>query len=796
MKLLLGLGVCISFMAVTMVSGISIAAESKDGVLNKVIAGYQGWFAAEGDNSPRNRWVHWAGGSAPSPNHQSFELYPYLGEYEESSLFQTGYQALGNGKPAKLFSTHAPGVVDTHFRWMKEYGIDGAALQRFGVGIARDSDHMNAVAALVKEGAEKHDRVFYLMYDTSGMNNPGWVKVLQEDFTENIEGKLQLTKSPAYATQNGKPVVCIWGLGFTDRIETAEQTIEIINWFKAKGFYVIGGVPTYWRIGKNDSRPGFLDAYCSFDALSPWTVGRFGNISEADNYYKTTIKPDAEFCRSKGIDYQPVIFSGFAWSNWNGGRPNQIPRAKGSLLWRQATNLKREGFTGTYIAMFDEYDEATAIAKAAEDSSMIPRDQYFLTLSADGSYVSSDFYLRLSGAVGRLLKGELEISNSVPVPLTEGPTYFRSSFETVDAKLSRQNTPIESEGLSDADGDLPICRIDRAGTAHRGVSSVKIWGRAQSGEKSMVTFGGIKTAIPVSKDTKLGYWFRPESELGRKVIVDVLLSDGSTLSKSAAVDYSGIPMGDNAGRGTKGKWTMVRCDVGRWLEGREIKEIVFRFESAGETGEFLAYIDDLVISEEESEFDIAMTPDEQGEVLIGFGLVPKASIELAVSDLSSYMSRYDALDLLLGILGVSDNTAVSSAESGTVFKDLDQEQIGKVSYAYRRGIVKGVSKDEFYPYEPATVRQFLAMCLRALGYGEDDKTAISEVTQLTGGAVRSELDDTLDNRTAMALAAGMLLTRRNGAEKMLVDEHIDNKVIMPESLQNCADFNELASRLR
>ncbi len=35
--------------------------------------------------------------------------------------------------------------------------------------------------------------------------------------------------------------------------------------------------------------------------------------------------------------------------------------------------------------MFDEFDEATAIAKAAKDRRMIPTDQYFLTLDADGT---------------------------------------------------------------------------------------------------------------------------------------------------------------------------------------------------------------------------------------------------------------------------------------------------------------------------------------------------------------------------------------------------------------------------
>ena len=66
------------------------------------------------------------------------------------------------------------------------------------------------------------------------------------------------TASPAYARQNGKPVVCIWGFGFNDagRPFTPGPCLDVINWFKAQGCYVIGGVPTWWRTGVNDSRPG------------------------------------------------------------------------------------------------------------------------------------------------------------------------------------------------------------------------------------------------------------------------------------------------------------------------------------------------------------------------------------------------------------------------------------------------------------------------------------------------------------------------------------------------------------
>src|SRR2546430_11767303 len=102
------------------------------------------------------------------------------------------------------------------------------------------------------------------------------------------------------------------------------------------------------------------------------------------------IQPHMQWAAQHGAAYQRVIFPGFAWSNWNGGSRNMIPRRAGRFFWAQAL-AAQQAHASVWIAMFDEYDEGTAIAKAAENPSMIPADQYFLTLDADGTAVSSDF---------------------------------------------------------------------------------------------------------------------------------------------------------------------------------------------------------------------------------------------------------------------------------------------------------------------------------------------------------------------------------------------------------------------
>ncbi|TVY01178.1 carbohydrate-binding protein [Cohnella terricola] len=387
-------------------------------VVGKLFAGYQGWFNASGDGSPNGGWIHWSkNSSAPTAgSNVNFELYPDLREY--SKLYQTNLANLGNGTQAKLFSSYNQETVNKHFEWMRTYNIDGAALQRFG---ADESDAPNnwrtnrdSVAVKVKNAAEAYDRKFYVMYDITGMNASNWAKAVKHDWTTNVVNAMHLTSSSAYAKQNGKLVVCIWGIGFTDRPGTAAEHADLISWFKNQGIYVIGGVPTYWRTGNNDSKPGFQSVYDSLDMLSPWFVGRFGKLADADSFKTNQWAPDFAYTQQRNIAYQPVIWPGFAWSNMTGGPKNEIPRVHGDFMWRQAYNMKTLGISTGYVAMFDEYDEGTAIAKAAENSSMIPTNQYFLALDADGVAVSSDFYLRLTGDINRMFKGEIPTTANHP----------------------------------------------------------------------------------------------------------------------------------------------------------------------------------------------------------------------------------------------------------------------------------------------------------------------------------------------------------------------------------------------
>lgn len=265
----------------------------------------------------------------------------------------------------------------------------------------------------MKRNAEKHSRKFYIMWDVTDWKT--WINDLPEDLEQNVK---PLFSSSAYAHQDGKPVICIWGIGFTDRPGDAQSTLNLINKLKGQGIYVIGGVPFHWRTNDQDSKPDYRNVYLSLNMLQPWSVGRFCDMNGANNYLGQ-LKDDYALLQQHNIQFQPVMMPGSAWSNMqasNGkqAKRNDCPRLHGDFLWQQFVNIRTVGIKQAYIAMFDEYDEGTAIAKGAEDKSMIPNNQYFLTYDADGVHCSSDFYLRLAGDGNRMLKGEIPLQQSHP----------------------------------------------------------------------------------------------------------------------------------------------------------------------------------------------------------------------------------------------------------------------------------------------------------------------------------------------------------------------------------------------
>ena len=388
----------------------------------KNLFGYQGWFLCPGDGSPVNGWTHWFRRSAPTAGNLAVDLWPDTSEFGPDELFPTDL-AYPDGSVARLYSAYNRTTVARHFAWMKQAGIDGVSLQRFLSEIQEPRFFVarNQVARNVQAGAEAEGRVFAIEYDISGADPAHLVEWLETDWKYLVD-TLQITASPRYLKDGGKPVLYLWGLGFADRPGTAADAASLIDWLTTSAdpqyrVTLVGGVPEHWRTLDGDSKrdAAWASVYRSLDVLSPWTVGRFGNDAAADAYRAASLVPDLAAATAAGKRYMPVVFPGFSWHNLTGFPSNQIPRRGGAFYWRQVWNAVGSGATMLKTAMFDEVDEGTAMFKLAPTAAEVPTGPALVSLDADGRALPSDFYLRVGGAATALLRGDMPLSSAMPV---------------------------------------------------------------------------------------------------------------------------------------------------------------------------------------------------------------------------------------------------------------------------------------------------------------------------------------------------------------------------------------------
>ena len=388
----------------------------------KVLLGYQGWFACPGDGG--GRWVHWSRG-VPAPETLTVDMYPDLSEFDADELCEVPGMTIA-GKPAYLFSSRNAKTVSRHFRWMKEYGLDGVLVQRFVGTIRSKRADGDTVLKHVMAAAAESGRTFAIEYDISGGNPDPFTEILKQDWVYLV-AELKVTSHPNYQRHNGRPVVSIWGIGLDDGPghppDDAQVAKDLIQWFKSgapEGRYHVtymGGTPSRWSTLTADSRkdPAWAEVYAMMDVVQPWTVGRYATVESADRWKETMLTPDLKLVANQGQLYMPVVFPGFSWQNLKRtGKPNQIPRLRGEFLWRQAFNAKTAGASVLKIAMFDELDEATAVMKVVSERAQAPDQGFWLTLDADGEALPSDWYLRLAREITRMFHGDIEAASTMP----------------------------------------------------------------------------------------------------------------------------------------------------------------------------------------------------------------------------------------------------------------------------------------------------------------------------------------------------------------------------------------------
>ena len=393
-----------------------------------IMAGYQGWFRADGDEAG-NGWGHYGRGNTFDAKNNTIDFWPDVSEYQKT--YKTAFK-YPDGSRAEVFSSLDESTTDLHFQWMKEYGVDGVFMQRF-FGVTRGGERrmqQDKILANAFKASQTYDRAIAVMYDLSGLR-PG-----EDDCSSVIEDWKHLVDDlkvkdfgdkQTYLHHRGKPLVTIWGVGFPDRPYNIREIglNRLIDFLKNDPVYggcsVMLGVPTYFRELNKDclNDPYLHELISSADIVLPWMVQRFTPLVHKPlDHLRDHVIEDIKWCREKGVDYVPIAYPGFSWRNLSLANPDlarytaygAIPRMGGQFFWDQMLTMVNAGAEMIYVAMFDEIDEGTAIFKIS-DNPPNSDDAHFV----DNDGMPSDHYLFLTGEAAKMLRKERATSKEMPV---------------------------------------------------------------------------------------------------------------------------------------------------------------------------------------------------------------------------------------------------------------------------------------------------------------------------------------------------------------------------------------------
>lgn len=410
------IGLILSLFSITVLAQTKHAADSKFmSYKGLVMAGYQGWFNCEGDGADRG-WTHYSKKGKFEDGSCTIDYWPEMDEYKVK--YKTLFK-FSDGSPAYVFSSYDESTVDLHFRWMKEYGIDGVFMQRFFSVLTSQNrlNHNDKVLRSAIKAANKYGIAICLMYDLGSMEDDKY-QLVMEDWKHLVDD-LKLTnqgKNTSYLFHNDKPLVAFWGISAgTRKSGHIPEIFDIMDFFKNDLVYggcsIHLGIPSRWRTLGSDTKgdPRLHDVIKQADVVHPWLVGRY-NEESYEAYRQENIVDDVKWCKENEKSYAPTVFPGFSWYNM---KPNEvsdkIPRNKGEFYWKQISGAIESGAEMLYIAMFDEIDEGTAIIKISQkvpvgESIFVPAEKE----------IPSDHFLWLTGMAGKMLRGEIPFSKKMP----------------------------------------------------------------------------------------------------------------------------------------------------------------------------------------------------------------------------------------------------------------------------------------------------------------------------------------------------------------------------------------------
>lgn len=435
-----------------------------------VMAGYQGWHGTPGDGCPHNPaegWPHYASVAqhpfvfAPGVLRNNIDFWPDVSEYEKT------YAATGfispDGSTPRLYSSYDASTVNLHFKWMKDYGIDGVFMQRF-VSQLTDNvalQHSDKVLESAMAASNEYARAISIMYDMVGMDANTSPNVILNDASQLIQ-KYHLMDRDAgqryFLYHNGRPLVGIVSVGQKSAPYTISQAQAIVDGLQEMGFSIMLGVPAYWRSanGEGDvvNDPAITALIKDADIIMPWLVGVYdydGTVQTTPmgsftNFFKERLIADFAVADNYDVDFCPLVFPGFSDRNMHPGH-EVYDRYSGDFYWQQIYKFINQGAKMLYVAMFDEIDEGTAIYKCLRKNEVPSNEDssdYYVVFE-NGAYrrsdepvsvtgngwcekasdlgvtfngiendLESDYYLRLTGEAGKILKGQATLTRKKP----------------------------------------------------------------------------------------------------------------------------------------------------------------------------------------------------------------------------------------------------------------------------------------------------------------------------------------------------------------------------------------------
>lgn len=399
-----------------------------------VMTGYQGWFGTPGDGSQMTKnnnegWYHYRESEMFRPGvlRNSIDFWPDMSEYEkkytvgdkfenkagEMYTFSGSPFIMPDGSYGQVFSSYDEQTVDVHFKWMQQYDIDGAFMQRFigecyngyGVPNKEHKDHFDTVLKHAMKASNKYQRAIAIMYDMSGFTTATSLAAMVKDAQELMD-LYQLKDRNVqkfYLHENGKPMLTLWGVALNDNGHPRPSVLEpIVEQLQAQGWAIMLGCPAYWRQGGNDCVSGaehtkLINLIKKCDAFMPWYVGRYGYDNFKGTEWQDRIKKDIETAKTYSTEdhkviYSPHLFPGGSDRNMhpNNGYPDGDPtntgfRYGGKFFWDQIYCDIKNGAQALYIGMFDEMDEGTAIFKQLEVSK-VPSNVSYPAAKIPASY--------------------------------------------------------------------------------------------------------------------------------------------------------------------------------------------------------------------------------------------------------------------------------------------------------------------------------------------------------------------------------------------------------------------------